>query len=70
MADPTREEVERVFVEASVLDPDDGEAGIVEVYSGRVLGRFRSLRAAKRDLSNDPQKWIGRAVAAKLRGEG
>ena len=40
----------RVKVQAALLDPDDGEAGIVEVYSGRVLARFRSLRSAAATL--------------------
>lgn len=40
----------RVKVEAALLDADDGEAGIVEVYSGRVLARFRSLRSAAQTL--------------------
>ncbi len=40
----------RVKVQAVLLDPDDGEAGIVEAYSGRVLARFRSLRSAAATL--------------------
>ena len=51
-------------IEAVVLDPEDGEAGIVEIYSGRVLGRFLSIRSASRALSADPQKWVNRALAA------
>ena len=37
---------EGIKVEAVILDPEDGEAGIVDVYSGRVLGRFLTMREA------------------------
>jgi hypothetical protein len=46
----SEEQAIRIKVEATVLDPHDGEAGIVEVYSGRVLGRFRSLWSAAATL--------------------
>lgn len=39
-----------IIIKAQILDPDDGEAGIVEVMSGRVLGRFPSLRHASQTL--------------------
>lgn len=35
-----------IKVEAVILDPEDGEAGIVEAHSGLVLGRFLTLRSA------------------------
>ena len=63
-AQTLREIAERVEVRAVVLDPEDGEAGIVEIYSGHVLDRFLSIRAACRALSADPQKWMNRALAA------
>lgn len=37
-------------IQAAILDPEDGEAGIVEVMSGRVLARFASLRSAAQTL--------------------
>ena len=50
MAEKTLLLVMRVKVVAELLDPEDGEAGIIEAYSGRVLARFRSLRSAAATL--------------------
>lgn len=45
------------IIKATLLDPEDGEAGIVEVMSGRVLQRFPSLREAAQTLRRNHQKY-------------
>lgn len=45
------------IIKATLLDPEDGEAGIVEVMSGRVLQRFLSLREAAQALRRNHQKY-------------
>ena len=44
-------------IKATILDPEDGEAGIVEVMSGRVLARFATLRHAAQTLRFNRPKY-------------
>lgn len=45
------------MIKAQILDPEDGESGIVEVMSGRVLERFPSLRHAAQTLRRNRAKY-------------
>jgi hypothetical protein len=47
------------MIKATLLDPEDGESGIVEVMSGRVLGCFPSLRHAAQALRFNRPKYEG-----------
>ena len=53
--DPDRTQTTKI--KATILDPEDGEAGIVEVMSGRVLARFASLRQAAQTLRFNRSKY-------------
>lgn len=46
-----------IKIKATLLDPEDGESGIVEVMSGRVLARFASLRQAAQTLRFNRPKY-------------
>lgn len=48
---------ETTKIEAAILDPEDGESYIVEVFSGRVLARFPSLRSAAQALRHQRAKY-------------
>ncbi len=53
----------RIKVEAVVLDPEDGEAAIEELRSGKVLARFPSLRSAAQTLRHWRPKYESIAYA-------
>jgi hypothetical protein len=51
-----------VKVIADVLDHEDGEAGITEVYRGLVLARFRNIQSAAQTLRHQRAKYEAMAL--------
>jgi hypothetical protein len=57
----------KITVRAVLLDQEDGEGGIVETLSGKVLGRFPSVRSAAQTLRHWRPKYEAIAFA-RVRG--